>query len=75
MTTTAESKSQAEANRTKAIYHIEQARAHLSAAAQLTCPLRGFSKPWKWIGDHMDKTKALWHRVNNAPRPTGMDHF
>lgn len=68
-------KQQAEINRAKALNHIAQAQAHLSEAAQLTCPLRGFLNPWQWIGNHMEKTNALWHRVNNAPRPTGHDEF
>ena len=78
MTTTApppESKAKAAANRELALRHIQQAQAHLAEAAQLTCPLRGFLKPWEAIGKHMDKTKALWHRVNNAPRPTSHDEF
>lgn len=69
------SKDQAQANRLRALQKIDEARALLSEAAQMTCPLQGFGKPWKWIGDHMDKTKALWHRVNNAPVPTGHDGF
>jgi hypothetical protein len=69
------SKDQAAADREKALRKISQAQALLYEAAQLTCPLQGFLKPWEAIGDHADATKALWHRVNNAPRPTGHDEF
>lgn len=68
-------KLEAEALRAEALHHIQQAQVHLSAAAQLTCDLQGFAKPWQWIGDAMDKTKALWYRVHNAPRPTGVSKY
>ncbi|MES2923140.1 MAG: hypothetical protein V4819_16405 [Verrucomicrobiota bacterium] len=63
------------ANRERALRLINEAQSLLSKAAQLICPLKGFANPWKWIGDHMDKTQALWHRVHNAPYPTGHDGF
>lgn len=57
--------------RGRALEKIEQARALMYEATQITCDLRGWSDLWHEIGDHADKTKALWHKVNNAPRPSG----
>ena len=56
-----------------ALAHIEAAQASLYAAAQASSPLRGWLAEWQAIGDHADATKALWHRINEAPAPTGHD--
>lgn len=53
---------------------IEQAQTLLYEAAQAACPLQDWVDQWDAIGDHADATKALWHRVNNAPYPTGHDN-
>jgi hypothetical protein len=76
MTTTApqtKSRDLAMIDRARALNKIEQAQALLYEAAQITCPLQGFVKPWQRIGNHADATKALWHAVNNAPYPIGHD--
>jgi len=57
----------------KALRLIEQAQSLLYQAAQTACPLQGWCDQWKQIGDHADATKALWHKINQAPRPTGHD--
>ena len=59
----------------KALELIEQAQTMLYQAAQTACPLQGWADQWTLIGDHADATKALWHRVNSAPRPTGHDGY
>jgi hypothetical protein len=57
----------------KTLALIQQAQSLLYEAAQTSCPLQGWCDEWEMIGDHADATKALWHKVNNAPRPTGHD--
>lgn len=51
---------------------IQQAQELLYNAAQTACPLKGWADQWTAIGDHADATKALWHRVSQAPHP--LDH-
>lgn len=59
--------------RVRVLALIERAQSLLYEAAQTACPLQGWVEPWEMIGDHADVTKALWHRVNGARRPTGHD--
>ena len=66
---------QTEAARVKTLALIDQAQALLYEAAQTSSELRGWAKPWEKIGDNADAIKALWHKVNNAPRPIGHDRF
>ncbi len=70
---TPEAKAKAMAAREHALHLIQQAQTLLYQAAQTTCPLLNFAKPWEKIGKHADATKALWHKVNDAPLPTGLD--
>lgn len=67
------SKAKALAARQRTLDLIQQAQSLLYEAAQTACPLQGWVKPWEHVGDHADATKALWHRVNSAPYPTGHD--
>lgn len=68
------SKERAMSARSRVLADIEAAQMLLYRACQTACPLQGWGDgPWEWIGDHADATKALWHRVNNAPDPTGHD--
>jgi len=53
---------------------IEQAQTLLYQATQASDPLQGWADLWREIGDHADLTKALWHKINNAPVPTGHDY-
>jgi len=64
----------AQAARTATLGLIDAAQTLLYQAAQTSCDLQGFADEWRAIGDHADATKALWHRVNAAPLPTGHDH-
>lgn len=62
------------AARSRALAKIEQAQSLLSDAAQILCPVVPWGDgPWQWVGDQYDATKALWHRVNNAPMPERLD--
>lgn len=45
----------------------------LYAAAQTACPLHGWCDQWDLIGNHANATKALWHKISQAPQPTGHD--
>lgn len=74
-TTTPESFAAAITARRSALTKIEMAQALLYEAAQVSCPLQGFVEEWEAIGNHADKTKALWHSVADAPLPTGHDDF
>jgi hypothetical protein len=69
------SAAQAAAARIKTLHLIQQAQTLLYAAAQTSCPLQGWVDQWEMIGNHADATKALWHSINNASRPTGHDEF
>jgi hypothetical protein len=53
---------------------IESAQSLLYEACQTASPLQGWVTPWEQIGDHADATKSLWHKVNDAPLPTGHDY-
>lgn len=80
----------AQAKAQKALHLIEQAQTILGLACQELCPIVGACKQWEMVGKHYDKTKALWHRVNNTlkfqkikmedkrhyhvPRPLGESH-
>lgn len=60
--------------RARALAKLEQAQNLISAAAQDLCPVVPWGDgPWQWVGDHYDATKALWHRINNAPMPERLD--
>lgn len=59
--------------RQRALDKVQKAQALLYEAAQTSCDLQGWSKQWAAIGAHADATKALWHKCNNAPLPTGHD--
>lgn len=62
-----------EVARSETLSHIQAAQQHLYSAAQASCPLQGWCDLWEEIGDHADKIKALWHKVNDSPLPTGHD--
>ena len=65
--------------RAKTLAKIEAAQHLLREALEAASPLQGWAEenprgPYYLIGDHVDATKQLWHRVNNAPEPTGHDY-
>lgn len=68
-----DSKAKAAEARRAVLECIAEAQNLLYEAAQYACPLQGWCKQWTLIGDHADATKALWHKINNAPRPAGHD--
>lgn len=64
---------QAKAARDAALGYVEAAQRLLYQAASVSCDLQGWADHWGAIGKHADATKALWHRLNDAPLPTGHD--
>jgi hypothetical protein len=58
------SKLVAQAKARKALRHIETAQNFLRMACEELCPIDGMCPEWDDVGDHYDKVKALWHRVN-----------
>ena len=66
----------AEEHRRRVLAKIQAAQSLLLDASQLASPIQGhgWADAYTAIGKHYDLTKALWHRVNNLPRPTGHDH-
>lgn len=71
--TTADSKAKALDARLAVLELIQEAQSLLYTAAQTASPLQGWLREWQRISDHADATKRLWHKINNAPRPTGHD--
>lgn len=63
----------AELKARRALECIEQAQRLLSKACEELCPLDGLCPEWEDVGDHYDKVKALWHRVNNRVNGGGYD--
>ena len=59
--------------RKQVLDHLAAAIDQLQAATQAACPLKGWVNEWQAIGDHMDATRALWHRIADAPHPIGHD--
>jgi hypothetical protein len=53
---------------------IETAQSFLYMAAQVSADIQGWADLWQEIGDHADRTKELWHKINNAPLPAGHDY-
>jgi len=48
----------------KALRLIEQAQTLLGEACAELSSLSHGAKQWKAVGDHYDKTKELWHKIN-----------
>jgi hypothetical protein len=63
----------AEAARQRTLDLIERAQTLLYQAAQAACPIFPWEDQWTDIGNHADATKALWHRINQAPMPERLD--
>lgn len=63
----------AEIKARRALELIEQAQRLLSKACEELCPLDGLCPQWEDVGDHYDKIKALWHRVNSRVNGGGFD--
>lgn len=59
--------------RALALKKIEAAQTLLYEAAQALCPVVPWADQWTEVGDHADATKALWHRINQAPMPERLD--
>lgn len=57
----------------RALQAIEQAHVLLSKACEELCPIDGLCPQWEDVGDHYDKVKALWHRVNSRINGGGFD--
>ena len=53
---------------------VEAAQTLLYKAANESCDLQGWADEWQDTGDTADAVKALWHRLNDAPLPTGHDY-
>lgn len=68
-----DSKARADKARLEVLALVNEAQSLLYTATQKACPLQGWTQEWEKIGAHADATKALWHALNNAPRPTGHD--
>lgn len=64
---------QAKAARDAALGFVEAAQRLLYQAAAVSCDLQGWADQWDAIGKYADATKALWHKLNDAPLPTGHD--
>jgi hypothetical protein len=61
-----ESNEIAQAKARKALDKIEAAQGLLADACAELSSLKWAFREWKKVGDHYDKTKALWHKVNNS---------
>lgn len=71
--TATDSKAKADESRKLVLVLIERAQRLLNDAAETASPLQGWLREWQRISEHADATKALWHKINNAPKPTGHD--
>jgi hypothetical protein len=45
---------------------LTQAQSLIGDAAELACPVRGWSKEWHKLQKQYDAIKATWHAINNA---------
>lgn len=45
---------------------LNQAQALIGDAAELACPVRGWSEEWGKLQKEYDNIKALWHALNSA---------
>lgn len=54
---------------------IGEARAALTRACSLACPLQGWSDHWLEISALADDVQSLWHLTRSQMRPLGHDGF